>query len=172
MVQFTGWAGRWFGRGLLLGLLGIVSCSRSEVRFDLSNARAHVNVLGGSIGSRPVGSEANARARSYLIDQLRLYGFDVRVQEVDAQRAEFSTTAHVANIIAFKAGQRREAIGLIAHYDSVPDGPGAADDGLGTSVILEAARVLGSLPSRNYSLVVILTDGEEAGLMGASAAVP
>jgi len=141
------------------------------VRFDVDNARAHVNMLAGTIGSRPVGSEANVKARNYLIDQLRLYGFDVRVQETDAVRPDVWTTARVANIIAFKAGARREAIGLVAHYDSVAEGPGAADDGLGTAVSLEAARVLASQPSRNYSLLVLLTDGEEAGMMGAAAAV-
>jgi hypothetical protein len=149
----------------------LAACGRRDVRFDVDNARAHVNMLAGTIGSRPVGSDANVKARNYLIDQLRLYGFDVRVQETDAVRPELGTTARVANIIAFKAGARREAIGLVAHYDSVPEGPGAGDDGLGTAVSLEAARVLASKPARNYSLLVLLTDGEEAGLMGAAAAV-
>jgi hypothetical protein len=146
-------------------------CGRREVRFDVGNARAHVNMLAGTIGSRPAGTEANGKARNYLIDQLRLYGFDVRVQETDAVRPELGLTARVANIIAFKAGTRREAIGLVAHYDSVAEGPGAADDGLGSAVALEAARVLGSKSGRNYSLLILLTDGEEAGLLGAAAAV-
>jgi hypothetical protein len=171
MVLRTGWAVRWLALGLLASICGTAACGRAEVRFDVDNARAHVNMLAGTIGSRPVGSEANVKARNYLIDQLRLYGFDVRVQETDAVSVGLSATAHVANVIAFKAGARRDAIGIIAHYDSVAAGPGATDDGLGTAVALEAARVLGAMPSRNYSLLVLLTDGEEAGLMGASAAV-
>jgi hypothetical protein len=191
MVLLTGWSVRCFEQraklrlewprpasarrlviaAVLAGLCMLSACGRTDVRFDVDNARAHVNMLAGTIGSRPAGSAANAKARNYIIDQLRLYGFDVRVQEADAVRPELSLTAHVANVIAFKAGARREAIGLVAHYDSVPDGPGAGDDGLGTAVNLEASRVLGSRPSRNYSLLVLLTDGEEAGLMGAAAAV-
>jgi hypothetical protein len=156
---------------LLLAALVAAACGRRDVRFDVDNARAHVNMLAGTIGSRPVGSEANAKARSYLIDQLKLYGFDVRVQETDAVRPEFYATTHVANVIAFKAGQQREAIGIVAHYDSRPEAPGATDDGLGTAVALEAGRVLASKPTRKYSLLVLLTDGEEAGMFGAAAAV-
>ncbi len=156
---------------LLVVACGAAACGRRDVRFDVDNARAHVNMLAGTIGTRPVGSEANAKARNYIIDQLKLYGFDVRVQETDAVRPEFATTTHVANVIAFKAGAQPEAIGIVAHYDSRPEAPGAADDGLGTAVALEAGRVLASKQPRKYSLLVLLTDGEEAGLMGAAAAV-
>jgi hypothetical protein len=125
-------------------------------------------MLAGTIGSRPVGTPANARAREYVIDQLRLAGFDVRVQEVDARRPTLGRTAHVSNIIAVRPGSRSEAIGLVSHYDSVPAGPGAGDDALGVGVALEAARVLGARANRVWSLMVLVTDGEEAGLMGAA----
>ena len=61
-------------------------------------------MLAGTIGSRPVGTEANARARAYIIDQLRLFGFEVRVQEADARRASLGRSARVSNIIAVRAG--------------------------------------------------------------------
>lgn len=128
-------------------------------------------MLAGTIGSRPVGSPANAKARAYIIDQLRLYGFDVRVQEVDARRPEIGRTARVSNIIAVRAGTREEAVGLVSHYDSVPEAPGAADDAFGVAVTLEAARVLAARSDRNWSVMVLVTDGEEAGLMGAAALV-
>lgn len=128
-------------------------------------------MLGGTIGSRAIGTPENARARQYLIDQLKLYGFDVRVQEVDARRPELGRTAHVSNIVAVRGGARREALGLVAHYDSAPESPGASDDGFGAAVALEAARVLASRPDRRHSLMVLLTDGEEAGLMGAAGLV-
>ena len=65
----------------------------------------------------------------------------------------------------------REAIALVSHYDSVPAGPGAADDALGVGVSLEAARVLAARADRNWTLMILVTDGEEAGLMGAAALV-
>ena len=119
----------------------------------------------------PIGTEANARARAYVVDQLRLYGYDVRVQETDARRPELGRTAHVANIIAVLPGKRSEAIGLLSHYDSSPASPGAADDGLGVAVSLEAARVLAARQDRTWSTLVLVTDGEESGLMGAAALV-
>ena len=157
---------------LLLALLpALEACSRSAGVFSEQNARAHVSMLAGTIGSRPVGSEANARARAYVIDQLRLYGYDVRVQETDAQRPEIGRTAHVSNIIATLSGRRPEAIGLLSHYDSAPESPGAADDGLGVAVVLETARVLAARSERQWTIFILVTDGEEASLMGAAALV-
>lgn len=152
-------------------LVLLAGCSRPEPRFSLDNARAHVQMLAGTIGSRAVGTPENARARAYVIDQLRLYGYDVRVQETDARRPELGVTAHVVNIIAVKTGADRNAIGLLSHYDSSPDGPGAADDGLGVAVSLEAARLLAARADRRHTLMVLVTDGEEAGLMGAAGLV-
>ena len=157
---------------LFVSLLpALASCTRSAGLFSEQNARVHVSMLAGTIGSRPVGSEANARARAYLIDQLKLYGYDVRVQETDASRPELGRTARIANIIATLNGQRPEAIGIVAHYDSAPESPGAGDDGLGVAVSLETARVIAERPNRQWTTFVLMTDGEEAGLMGAAALV-
>jgi hypothetical protein len=163
-------------RGLILGglslfgtfIMALQGCSRSAVPFSDHNARAHVQVLAGTIGSRPAGTNENARARTYIIDQLKLYGYEVRVQETDARRSEFGLTAHVANIIAVLPGSRREAVGLLSHYDSSPDTPGAADDAFGVAVALEAARVIAGR-ARTWTTMVLVTDAEETGLMGAAA---
>jgi Peptidase family M28 len=159
------------GLGLLLLVLVSGGCSRPPGIFSEPNARAHVGMLAGTIGSRPIGTPANARARDYIIDQLRLFGFEVRVQEADARRAPIGLTARVSNVIAVRPGRRPEAIGIVSHYDSVPAGPGAADDALGVGVSLEAARVLAARADRNWTLMVLVTDGEEAGLMGAAALI-
>ena len=154
---------------LIFTSAGSTACRRPAAPFSERNARAHVEMLAGTIGSRPVGSVANARARSYIVDQLRQFGLEVRVQEADGRRAELGRTARVSNIIAESAGSRREAVALVAHYDSAPEAPGATDDALGVSVAIEAARVMAARTSRQWSLMVLLTDGEEAGLMGAAA---
>ena len=152
---------------ILVVLPALSSCTRSAGLFSEQNARVHLAMLAGTIGSRPVGTEANARARAYLIDQLKLYGYNVRVQEMDARRADLGRTARVANLIAVLPGTKPEAIGLLSHYDSVPESPGAADDGLGVAVSLEAARVLAARSDRTWTIFVLITDGEESGLMGA-----
>ncbi|PYR93056.1 MAG: hypothetical protein DMF84_10635 [Acidobacteria bacterium] len=147
------------------------ACGRPVPRFSTENARAHVEMLGGTIGSRPIGSVQNARARQYIVDQLRLYGFEVRVQETDARRPDLGLTARVANIIAVRAGAERSAIALLSHYDSAAESPGGGDDGFGVAVSLEAARVLAARTDRRHSLMVLITDGEEEGLMGAAGLV-
>lgn len=156
---------------IFLLLLFSAACARPPGLFNEQNAHAHLEMLAGTIGSRAVGTAANARARAYVIDQLRLFGFEVRVQDADGRRAGLGRTARVSNIIAVRSGRRTEAIGLVSHYDSVPMGPGGADDALGVAVSLEAARVLAARADATWSLMVLVTDGEEAGLMGAAALV-
>src|SRR6188768_102847 len=104
-------------------LLSLAACNREAPRFSLDNARAHVQMLAGTSGSRPIGTPENARARQYVIDQLRLYGYDVRVQETDARRPDLGLTARVSNIIAVKPGAEKNAIALLSHYDSNPAAP-------------------------------------------------
>jgi hypothetical protein len=155
---------------LLICITGATGCSRSPGLFSEPNARAHVEMLAGTIGSRPAGSESNVRARSYIIDQLRFFGYEVRVQQTDARRPSAGYTARVSNIIAVRPGTRSEAIGLLSHYDSRPDTPGAADDAFGVAVSLEAARVLAAR-DRKWTIFVLVTDAEEDGLMGAAGLV-
>lgn len=147
-----------------------LACGRIDTPFVTANARAHVNMLAGTIGSRPAGSDANRRAREYLIDQLQLAGFEVRVQETDARRPDLGLAGRVANIVAIKQGASPDAIAVVSHYDSVPDGPGAGDDALGAAVSVEAARVLAASPMR-HSLMILITDSEESGLLGAAGAM-
>jgi peptidase M28-like protein len=157
------------GLPVLLFALAVSACSRPAALFVEQNARSHIEMLAGTIGSRPAGTPANERARAYIVDQLKLYGFDVRVQETDARRQEIGRTARVSNIIGVLRGDRPEAFALISHYDSVREGPGAGDDAFGVAVSLEAARNYAARPKRLWSLFVLVTDAEESGLMGAAA---
>src|SRR4051812_47446667 len=101
---------------LLIVLPALPGCGRPAGVFSEQNARAHIEMLAGTIGSRPIGTEANARARAYVIDQLRLFGYDVRAQETDARRAALGRTARVINVIAVLPGNRPEGFGLVSHY--------------------------------------------------------
>ena len=108
---------------LILLLLLAAACSRPAAIFNDTNASTHVTVLAGTIGSRPVGTPTNARAREYIVEQLRQIGYDVRVQETDARRHELGRTARVSNVIGILPGEKPDAIGLVSHYDSAPDTP-------------------------------------------------
>ena len=60
---------------------------------------------------------------------------------------------------------------LAAHYDSTFGMPGAADDKASVAAMLETARALVSAGPLRNDVIVIFTDGEEAGLLGASSFV-
>jgi hypothetical protein len=145
-------------------------CSPRPPDFSPDRAHTHVEQLGGTIGSRPIGSAANAAARAYLVEHLRGLGLATRVQSTVGSSAH-GVSGAVHNVIASLDGERREAVALMAHYDSIPGGSGAVDDAFGTAVVLEAARALATRTARQWSLLVLLTDGEEYGLLGAEALV-
>ena len=60
---------------------------------------------------------------------------------------------------------------LAAHHDSVGMGPGAADDGAAVAALLETARALRTGGEPRNDVVLLITDGEENGLLGADAFV-
>ena len=95
-------------RVALVALVLVSACSRPAPRFSLENARAHVQMLAGTIGSRPIGTPENQRARQYVVDQLRLFGYDVRVQEVDARRPDAEKRLRLSVRDLQRPGPRRE----------------------------------------------------------------
>ena len=120
---------------------------------------------------RPVGSTANSEAHAELSQQLSALGFETASQESIGMRAidGGGTAGYTDNLIATRPGtDPTGTIVLATHIDSVPGAPGAADAGVGLSVILETVRALGPEAQRN-DLVVLLVDGEERGLLGAQA---
>jgi Peptidase family M28 len=76
-----------------------------------------------------------------------------------------------ANLLASREpADGRPVIVVAAHFDSVPDSPGADDNASGVAGLLELARVLGQTP-RGHRLLLAALDMEETGLLGARALV-
>jgi hypothetical protein len=140
--------------------------------FSAERAFSHVERI--AERPHPVGSTANAEVRDYLIGQLEDLGLHPTVQEATSARTKDGTAsiARVHNIHARIPGSAPTGhVLLVAHYDSVPRGPGAADDGAGVAAILEIARAITSgSPPRN-DIDIVLTDAEEPWLLGAQAFV-
>ncbi|MFI6537468.1 M20/M25/M40 family metallo-hydrolase [Nonomuraea sp. NPDC050547] len=137
-----------------------------------SAARAFEDVRVVAKAPHPTGSAANDRVRDHLVARLKEIGFDTRVQEgvgvLPLTYTGSTPVGRVRNIVATRPGTASTGrIILAAHYDSVPGAPGAADDGAGTAAVLEVARTLP--PNLRNDVVVLLTDAEEAGLLGAEA---
>lgn len=91
-------------------------------------------------------------------------------------RAEIASDAGTVqrtgtNVIGTLKGKSDETIVLGGHFDSVSAGPGADDNGSGTATLLELARVEGSKPQPQHTLIFIAFDAEELGLVGSEAYV-
>lgn len=139
--------------------------------FSSGRAMADVEVI--AKAPHPIGSPANAAARDYLVGRMTALGLSPQVQraEVLRQRDNWIAGGMVENIIGVLPGKDRTApaVALMAHYDSVPGSPGAADDAAGTSAALEIIRALKTKGQPARDVIVLLTDGEESGLLGAQA---
>lgn len=118
----------------------------------------------------PMGTAEHDRVRDYLVAQLRGLGLEPQVQRGTGVTQKFSAAGEVENIVARLKGTRSSgALMLAAHYDSVPAAPGNGDDGAGVAAILETLRALRMGPALQNDLIILFTDGEEDGLLGASA---
>ncbi len=96
----------------------------------------------------------NAWVREELARVLSDFGLDVTVQ------------GRYKNVLALPRGTSKQPLVLIgAHYDTVPDCPGADDNASGLAVMLECAR-LNAKSGMHPALGFIAFNGEEDGLLG------
>lgn len=142
----------------------------AENEFSAERALIHVRQIARI--PHPTGSSANDAVRDYLVGQLGKFGLQTQV---------FSGLGVHPKARPFVAGLIKDIIGrlpgssggpaimLMAHYDSVFHAPGAADDGAGVAAILETVRALRQGPGLKRDLIVLFTEGEEEGLLGAEA---
>jgi hypothetical protein len=139
--------------------------------FSAGRARAVESELLGDGAPHPIGSVANARVRDGILAVLRRLGYSPEVQAGFACN-ERNVCGAVENVVARLDGREPgAAVMLAAHYDSVASGPGACDDMAGVVTVLEVARILKSGPPPRHTIVLLLEDGEEVGMLGARAFV-
>jgi hypothetical protein len=135
--------------------------------FSAARAQSILEDLVGSGVAHPIGSAANASLRTAIVGRLEAMGYTTQLQSGVA--CNDGVCGSPVNIIATlkNAAPASDAVLLAAHYDSVPAGPGASDDGAAVASVLEIARILAARPAPRHPIVLLLTDGEEAGLLGA-----
>ena len=129
----------------------------------------HVQQQLADCGSRHLTSPGNKKAQERLAAMFASYGYEPELQKLGSrgQRRSVMGSGGSCNVIARLEGTvHPELIYVLgSHYDSVARGPGADDNGSGTAVTMEAARVLADHPMPATILFVAFT-GEESGLMG------
>ncbi|MBF0544210.1 MAG: M20/M25/M40 family metallo-hydrolase [Candidatus Riflebacteria bacterium] len=118
------------------------------------------------------GTAANDDVRFKLLEFLNSQGLKAVTDDQTVSRGW--TIANPCNIMVRLPGTGKigsakdhQAFLLMAHYDSVPYGPGAADNLSGVAAILETLRAIKAGPALTNDLICVFTDGEECGLLGA-----
>ncbi|HEY1415106.1 MAG TPA: M28 family peptidase, partial [Caulobacteraceae bacterium] len=151
------------------------SANIPATRFSAGRAMRDIAVMGAV--PHPVGSAANTAVRDHLVRRMTEMGLAPRVQSDDGVRAtgrrgdRWISGSHVDNVIGVIRGRNPAlpAVAIMAHHDSVPGSPGAADDITGVGVALEIARAIQASGQPLRDVMLVITDGEEVGLLGATA---
>jgi hypothetical protein len=136
-----------------------------------SAARAMTDVAAIATEPHPVGSPQDAAVRDLLIGRMTTLGLSPRVQATTQVSDKTHLPVRVDTLIGVLPGRdpAQPAVAVMAHYDSTPHGPGAADDAAGVGAALEIARAIKNGPAPLRDVAFVITDGEEAGMLGAKA---
>ena len=116
---------------------------------------------------RPVASAANIAAVARLKEYFVSLGYAPQ-EQIATVKVPGRGEVTLRNIFVRKEGRRQlPAILLVSHHDSVAVSPGGSDNGMGVAVCLDAARMLTLQETPERPVIILVTDGEEAGLLGA-----
>ena len=110
----------------------------------------------------PVGTSEHAAVGSYIETELTALGLSPEVQQ---------TPSATNVLVRLKGTSDEKAVLLVAHYDTVPASPGAADNGSAVVSILETLRALRSSQPLRNDVIALFSDAEEVGAAGAKAFV-
>lgn len=142
----------------------LASPSAAQPEFSQENAAALLKKLSVEIGPRPMGSPAEQQALRFAVVKFKEYGCDTTY----IMRFDRTKRANTASGIAVgvKKGMTKRIIVIGGHIDSSgPEIPGADDNGSGSAVVMELARVFGRKIMQS-TLVFTCFGGEEQGLEG------
>jgi len=116
-----------------------------------------------SYGVKKTGSVANANALAWLKNKYASFGYTASQIVEDPWTGGGYTSK---NLVVTKTGTvyPTKFVIVCGHFDTIA-GPGVNDNGSGTSIILEIARILKDVPT-DYSIKFINFSGEEQGLYG------
>ena len=147
--------------------------SAPPTTFSSDRAMKHVEAIAQK--PHPMGSPENTAVREYILKELAAQELNPSVQKTTAVTQIWGNpfrAGFVQNIVAKLPGtDNTQAVLLASHYDSVPTGPGASDDGAAVAAMLETLRALRAGEPLRNDVIFLFTDGEEAGLLGAKAFV-
>ena len=150
-----------------------VPASAPLTEFSSARAMKHLGIIASE--PHPVGSPAQTKVRDYIKGQITALGLAPEVQTTTSVMQTDGVpflAATVENVFTrLKGTGGGKAVLLSAHYDSVGVSPGANDNGTGVAAVLETLRAVKEGPQFKNDIIILFTDGEELGLLGATAFV-
>ncbi len=134
-----------------------------------SAERAHRHIAANCTEPQPAGSLNNDRACRYIQEELERLGVENELVLRYVRTGERSVSRWRAVLGRIRGTDPTKAFAVDAHFDSVPWGPGAADDFSGIAAMLEAARALKAGPPLKNDVIFVFADQEEFNMGGAKA---
>ena len=155
--------------------------------FSEERARVHLDAIT-SFGPRPTGSIANeVHTVKYILDQASKIKMSAKksvVIEIDVQRPTgtffldfldgftshyYNITNVVVRVSPVVDPPPKDSVLINAHFDSVPNSPGASDDAVSCATMLEILRVMAQCPAAKLThAVIFLFNGAEENVLQAS----
>ena len=168
--------------GLLLGIYATIPpaprpADAPSALFSAGRAMADVRVI--AARPHPTGSAENAEVRRHLLLRMGALGMEVQtetallpakgLERLNRWSGRSDSAVTMTNVIGILPGRDRSlpAVMLMSHHDTVWGSPGAADDTTGVAASLEVVRAIKAKGQPERDLIVLVTDAEELGLMGA-----
>lgn len=168
--------------GLLLGIYATIPPAPRPAEapgalFSAGRAMADVRVI--AARPHPTGSAENAEVRRHLLLRMSALGMEVQteaallpakgLERLNRWSGRSDSAVTMTNVIGILPGRDRSlpAVMLMSHHDTVWGSPGAADDTTGVAASLEVVRAAKAKGQPERDLIVLVTDAEELGLMGA-----
>jgi hypothetical protein len=148
---------------------GVLPGGRPADSVDAGVLRADLVAIVGDGTPRVVGTPGAAAGRDRIAGILESLGLRVERQRTRIERR--AGAVDLENLVAAIDGTGADAgpaIAVVAHSDSVVGSPGASDDGAGVAALCAVARALVARPPV-HGVLLVVTDGEERGLLGAQA---
>jgi hypothetical protein len=142
---------------------------------EFSTKRALVHLKKISQNPHYVGTDEHEKVKNYLVSELQKMNLYVEIQNQIGVNEKWRAATKTQNILARIQGSdnHSKALVLLTHYDSaVHSSFGASDAGSGVVTILEGIRAfLATNKQPKNDIIILFTDAEEVGLLGANAFV-
>lgn len=176
---------------ILCGMFVVSIADTSETTqtmdFSLDNMRTHIAKLSENGPRSIVDTDANQQAIDYIVSQVSSWGAvegnrtdvpayvlqDYVATDETGRYQNFYLQNVIVHIPANGENPTGEAVMFMGHFDSVPMGQGASDDGVACATMLEAIRYYLDRMQNGYTitndLVFCFVNGEEYNLFGSRA---